>query len=398
MATVAEHLSADTERRDVSAVTVFEDARIVLEHRIIEQGWLAVEHGRIVEYGEGKAPECGIGCSGDILMPGLVELHTDHLETHVEPRPQVRWSVDGAVQAYDVQIAGSGITTVFDCLRLGTDGDNPDPDVSPIIAVAEALGRAEASGALRAEHHTHLRCEVASDNVVIAAEAFLARCPAGLISIMDHTPGQRQFRDREKLATYYRGKLKMSEPALEAFFAQRIALYEKNEARHRRALVDIAHAHAIPLASHDDTTLEHVAESVRDGARIAEFPTTLEAAVASHEAGIAVMMGAPNIMLGGSHSGNVAARTLAEADVLDVLSSDYVPASLIQAVFTLPRIVPGFTLEKSVALVTANPARAIGLCDRGRIERGLKADLVRIAMLADVPVVRSVFREGRRVS
>ena len=375
---------------------VLTDARIVLRDRVIESGWLAVEGGRIAEIGEGRAPERGISLASDILIPGLVELHTDHLDTHIQPRPKVLWPIDAALQSYDLQIAGSGITTVYDCLRVGVDADNEDEAGDRIIAIAEALGRASAAGILRAEHHTHLRCEVCSHDVIVALDRFLARCPVALISIMDHTPGQRQFRDIEKLRTYYRGKLSMSESELEAFFAERIALHEANAEPHRRAIVERARAAAIALASHDDTTLDHVAESLADGVAIAEFPTTAEAAKASVEGGIAVMMGAPNIIRGGSHSGNVAAIELAEAGTLNVLSSDYVPASLLHAAFELPRLVTSISLPHAIATVTANPAAAVGLDDRGEIEVGRRADLVRVAAAA-VPVVQSVWRGGRRV-
>jgi alpha-D-ribose 1-methylphosphonate 5-triphosphate diphosphatase len=377
-------------------IMVVGDARIVLRDRVVERGWLVVSGGLIAEIGEGAAPPGATSFEGDMLIPGLIELHTDHLETHIQPRPKVHWPIGAALQAYDLQIAGSGITTVYDCLRVGVDGDNEDVAGDRVIAVAEALGRAGAAGALRVEHHTHLRCEVCSHDVIEALDNFLARCPARLISIMDHTPGQRQFRDIEKLRTYYRGKLSMSESELEAFFAERIALHEANSDRHRRAIVDRARKAGIKLASHDDTTLEHVAESIGDGVAIAEFPTTAEAARASAEGGIAVMMGAPNIIRGGSHSGNVAAVELARAGTLDVLSSDYVPSSLLYAAFELPRLVAGLSLPAAIATVTANPATAAGLDDRGAIEAGRRADLVRVRHGA-VPVVRGVWRGGIRV-
>jgi len=377
---------------------VITDARLVLRDQVVACGWVAVCDGRIVEIGEGQPPERGHSIGNDYLMPGFVELHTDHLETHIEPRPKVRFNVLASVMAYDVQIAGSGITTVFDCIRVGTDGDTPDPDMQPLFSVADALKQGGEAGILRAEHHTHLRCEVASENVLAAAEAMVSRYPVGIVSIMDHTPGQRQFRDKEKLATYYRGKLNMGEDQLQAFFAQRLALYEKNAERQRRVLVDMARAKHIVLASHDDTTVAHVDESLRDGARIAEFPTTMEAAVASHDAGIAVVMGSPNIMLGGSHSGNVAAHELAEAGTLDILSSDYVPGSLLQAVFKLTDDLPGIDLAKATAMVTDTPARAVGLNDRGRLEVGRRADLLRVARIGPAAVAREVYRRGRRVA
>jgi len=151
------------------------------------------------------------------------------------------------------------------------------------------------------------------------------------------------------------------------------------------------------VASHDDATPEHVQESLGDGAAIAEFPTTVQAAAASHRAGIAVLMGAPNVVRGGSHSGNVAAETLAREGVLDILSSDYVPASLLMGAFDLARRIEGYGLAAALRTVTLHPARAAGMTDRGQIAAGLRADLVRIRVVRDLPVVREVYRGGQRV-
>ncbi|MEL6920796.1 MAG: alpha-D-ribose 1-methylphosphonate 5-triphosphate diphosphatase, partial [Pseudomonadota bacterium] len=169
--------------------------------------------------------------------------------------------------------------------------------------------------------------------------------------------------------------------------------------KHRDALVARCHERNIALASHDDATLEHVEESKAYGVTVAEFPTTMDAAKASHDAGMGVLMGAPNVVRGRSHSGNIAARSLADVDVLDVLSSDYVPFSLVHAPFILADTVEHFDLPKAMALVTSNPARTVGLHDRGRLEEGLRADAVRVRRReGEVPVVGAVWREGRRVA
>lgn len=378
------------------AAYVLTNARLVLRDRVVEHGWVAVADGRIAELGEGRAPEPGFDLRGDTLIPGLVELHTDHLELHFTPRPKVQWPAIQAVLAYDAQIATSGITTVFDSLRAGQE-DRRDTLTSSLDVLAAALDEAKAGDLLRAEHFTHLRCEVCTHDVIDVTEAFLAKRPVHLMSVMDHTPGQRQFRDVEKFLVYFRGKTNRSEDELQDLVRRRIAENARLAEPHRRKLVDIAHRHGVALASHDDTTLEQVAESLADRVSIAEFPTTVEAARASHEAGIAVLMGAPNLVRGGSHSGNVAAETLAREGMLDIFSSDYVPSSLLQAAFELPRRVPSITLPAAVATVTDAPARATGLGDRGRIAPGLRADLVRVAE-AGLPIVRAVWREGRRVA
>lgn len=380
-----------------TAPTTFGNARVVLPDRVLEHGWVAVADGLIAEIGEGQAPERALDLSGDVLIPGLVELHTDHLESHYAPRPKVRWSPFGAVLAYDAQIAASGITTVFDSLRVGSDADSGSLG-GEIWTLAEAIRSATDAGHLRVEHRTHLRCELSAPDVIEVAEEFVSRFPADLISLMDHTPGQRQFRSLDVWRRYYARKSPLTDAELDAFVTRQRDLHETHAAGHRARLIAIARKHGVALASHDDTTLDHVAESLADGVAIAEFPTTLEAAEASHRGGLKVLMGAPNIVRGCSHSGNVAAEDLARAGWLDVLSSDYVPSSLLMAAFELPNRIPELTLPDAIRTVTAAPADATGLIDRGRIAVGLKADLVRVHVAPDGPVVRQVWREGRAVA
>ncbi len=372
------------------------NARIVLADRVIEQGWLAAARGLIVDLGDGKAPKGALDFKGDALIPGLVELHTDHLEQHFLPRPGVTWNAMSAVHAYDAQMAASGVTTVFDSLRAGGD-DGRDIFSEFAGELLDTLAAARAEGSLRAEHLTHLRCEVCADDVIAGATNLLAKGRIGLMSLMDHTPGQRQFRDVERLKQYYRGKRGMSDAAIEQMMAERHALHARNAIPHRQQLLTLARQHGVAIASHDDATLEQVAEAIADGIAIAEFPTTVEAAAASHRAGIKVLMGAPNVVRGGSHSGNVAAVELARNGTLDILSSDYVPASLLLAADRLTREVASIGLPAAIAMVTRNPAEAAGLDDRGAIAKGLRADLVRVWLAGSVPVVRAVWRQGERV-
>ncbi|WP_046866441.1 alpha-D-ribose 1-methylphosphonate 5-triphosphate diphosphatase [Microvirga massiliensis] len=377
-------------------IHIFENAEIVMPDRV-QRGWVAVDDGRIIEIGEGAAPERGLDLAGDYLLPGLVELHTDHLESHYAPRPKVRWHPLGAVLAYDAQIASSGITTVFDSLRAGVDVDGGGLGAE-LLALAEALDDARRHGLFRCEHLTHLRCEVPSPDVVETVENFVSVFPVHLISLMDHTPGQRQFRDLDKYFTYYGGKTGKSDAEIRQAVQRKTNENAALSAMNRPALVKMAAQRGIRLASHDDTTLDEVHQSIHEGVAIAEFPTTIEAARASHKNGITVMMGAPNLIRGGSHSGNVAAEELAREGVLDILSSDYVPASLLMAAFDLPRRAAGITLPDAIATVTRNPARSAGLQDRGEIASGQRADIVRVSVVGGVPVVRQVWLEGRRVA
>jgi alpha-D-ribose 1-methylphosphonate 5-triphosphate diphosphatase len=378
---------------------VLTNAKIVAADRVF-LGWLATDRGRIVETGEGHGAKGGIDCQGDYLLPGLIELHTDHLEAHFMPRPRVFWHAGSAVMAYDAQIAAAGITTVFDSFRVGMDEheDWRSGAGEQVIALADAIERARAADLLRADHQTHLRCEVPSPNVVDSFQDFLARHPARLVSLMDHTPGQRQFRELEKYFIYYQGKTGKSEHELTEVVRGRQRVGRERAEANRPRIVALAHAHGLTLASHDDTTLEDVELAKREGVHIAEFPTTREAAAASRAAGMATVMGAPNVVRGGSHSGNASARDFAEAGLLDILSSDYVPAALLMAAFHLADAPNVNGLAGAVRMVTKNPAEAAGLADRGEIVVGRRADLVRVRSHHGEPVVRAVWREGQRVA
>ncbi len=371
------------------------NAAIVTADRLFTGG-IVVEAGRIVEISEGAEPAGALDFAGDYLLPGLVELHTDHLESHYVPRSEVVWHAGSAVLAYDAQIAAAGITTVFDSFRVGMDEYETRMSLGEKVGLlAQAVRRAADAGLLRAEHRTHLRCEAPAPNVVEFLEEFLATHRADLISLMDHTPGQRQFRDLGKYFIYYAGKSGRSLAELTEMADERRKIGAARAAFNRPRIVALARAGAITLASHDDTTLDEVALARSEGVAIAEFPTTIEAAAASRAAGMTTVMGAPNVVRGASHSGNASARELAEAGQLDILSSDYVPGALLMAAFRLTDI---GGLPAAIRMVSKAPAEAVGLIDRGEIAVGRRADLLRVTLHDGEPVVRAVWREGRRVA
>ena len=378
--------------------TVIGNARIVLADRVIARGWVAFADGRIAEVGEGDARGVSEDASGDLIMPGLIELHTDHLEAHYVPRPKVFWDPVAAVVAYDGQLATSGITTVLDSLRVWREDGAEEVDGRAGI-LAEAITTARQANLLRADHFLHLRCEIPMPTVVEETRELIDRPDVRLMSLMDHTPGQRQFRDEGKLRDYYRGKgAGMTDAELDVLFERRFAYQKNYAAANLREIVALARQYDIPLASHDDTTEENVFDAVRDRVSVAEFPTTIEAARGLHQAGIGILMGAPNVVRGGSHSGNIAAVDLAREGILDILSSDYIPSSLLMAALQLPKEVPAIDLASAVRTVTKTPAEAVGLADRGEIAAGKRADLIRVHVARGLPVVRSVWREGHRVA
>lgn len=373
------------------------NARLVLANETVT-GSLRLRHGRIEAVSTGgSVPAGALDLEGDFLAPGLVELHTDNLERHLEPRPGVAWPEAAAILAHDAELAGTGITTVFDALRVGSLSQVGRSGYRKYARpLATTINRLVQDGALRIRHRLHLRAEVCSETLVEEFAEFTEEDGVGIVSLMDHTPGQRQFTDISKLRDYATGRRGMTDPEFEAHVARLIALRTRVGEAHEAAVVSETRRLGATLASHDDTTADQVAISAGHGARIAEFPTTLEAADACRRHGIAVMAGAPNLMRGGSHSGNVAAGTLADAGLLDVLSSDYAPASLLIGAVRLG--LEGDDMAAGIATATSAPAAAAGLCDRGEIAAGLVADLLRFRLVDGLPVVRGVWVGGARVA
>ena len=377
--------------------TVLAGAVLVLPDETV-RGAVVLRGGVIAALDHGRAvPRGALDCEGDLLAPGLVELHTDNLERHLEPRPGVSWPARAAIAAHDAELAGCGVTTVFDAVRVGSVVTNEAAGFGEYgRALVTEIRAMRAAGALRLDHHLHLRAEICSETLADELSLYGPEDGVGIVSLMDHTPGQRQFRDTAAFARFMRDRQGMGAEAFEAYAAHLKDLQARLGACHEAAAVAAARRLGAVIASHDDTTEAHVAASAAIGAALAEFPTTPEAARACRDAGIAVMMGAPNLMRGGSHSGNVAAETLAREGLLDVLSSDYVPAALLAGALALGEI--WGDLARGFACVTAAPARAAGLVDRGRIAPGLRADLLRVAMRGGVPRARGVWSAGRRIA
>jgi alpha-D-ribose 1-methylphosphonate 5-triphosphate diphosphatase len=263
--------------------------------------------------------------------------------------------------------------------------------------LSQAIANARSTNMLRADHRIHLRCELPCADTFDTAEEMVENGLIDLLSVMDHTPGERQFVSLDKFREYYLGKNIMTADRLEVFITERRELNILHSDRNRRAIVNLSLAKGIKLASHDDATLEHVAEAVADGVTISEFPTTEDAARAAHAHGLCVLMGAPNLVRGGSHSGNIPTLDVAKARCLDLMSSDYVPVSLLHAAFILPEKAPGISLPEAVNIVSRNPARVMGLDDRGEIAPAKRADLIEVRLMDGFPVVRSVWRAGERV-
>ena len=375
-------------------MTILTNARVVLLDEVIE-GTVVLDGQRIVEFQPGRSNSPGaIDFEGDVLMPGIVDVHTDNLERQVQPRSNARWPSRSAMLTHDAQCAVSGVTTVFDALCLGDLGFDKDR-IQTFHDGVKDLDALDGTGLLKSEHFLHLRCEMPADDVMDLFEPVADHRLVRMVSLMDHSPGVGQYAD---LARYR--KMRMREGVSAERVEQRITELQAQRAKmrdvNRQRLLARVKGLDVVLASHDDRTEEEIEENHRDGIGISEFPVSMIAAKAARARGMSVIAGAPNIVRGGSHSGNVSAAEMVRERAVDGLASDYVPASLVEAAFACVEKA-GITLAAGVAMVSAAPAEMAGLRDRGRIAAGMRADLVRVREFKGIPVVRQVWRTGERV-
>lgn len=372
----------------------FRNARVVTRDEDFI-GSVLVRDGVIaaVDRGAGGAGE---DLEGDILMPGVVDIHTDNLERHFFPRPNIDWNPVSAAVTHDGGCVSVGVTTVFDSLSVGSFNNAPSRGQDNLTRLSQGLLAARDGGMLKADHHIHWRCETTADELGERLAPLADHPMAAMFSIMDHTPGQRQYRNIEAHLRNWRAG-GMTDEAIDQRLADARARQARNAAANRRLVAEIAHARGAPLVSHDDEDAAHIDEAADLGATVAEFPVTVEAAERARERGMIIVMGGPNLIRGGSYSGNVPAAELAEADLLDAFASDYVPRSLIECAFALAAPPFDWSLAQAVAVVTATAAAAAGLEDRGVVLPGLRADLLRVRRVNGLPVLRGVWTGGERV-
>jgi len=373
--------------------TVLTNAVLVLPDAVLP-GTAVVRGGDIADVQSGRSTLPGaIDLEHDYLIPGIVDLHTDNLERQVQPRSLARWPSRSAMVAHDAQCAAAGVTTVFDALCLGDLGFDAERIRTFRDGVVDLDALTDAA-LLKAEHFLHLRCEVPATDTLGLLDTVADHRLVRMISLMDHSPGVGQYANID----FYRA-LRRRGGLDEATIDRRIRELQEQRQRlripNRQALLQRVRGRMIALASHDDRTEAEVAENAADGIRISEFPVTMAAARAAKAASMDVIAGAPNIVRGGSHSGNVAAADLLASEAVDAFASDYVPSSLVEAAFACAERIG---LPRAIAMVTEQPARLAGLQDRGRIAPGEHADLVRVRLHEKLPVVRQVWRAGERVA
>jgi alpha-D-ribose 1-methylphosphonate 5-triphosphate diphosphatase len=373
------------------------DFRLVLADRIIEHGAVRIEDGAIVAVREAPVAGGDIEGGGLILMPGMIDMHGDMIEREMEPRPNVKMPMEMGLRDLDRKLANSGITTAYAAVSFSpasTYGHMRSYEHTS--AMIRAIG--EYRDQLLIDHRVHARFEVTFPAALSVVQELIAEGSVQLISLCDHTPGQGQYRDFElQKASYAKNKgitLEQAAQALEEKIRERKATTGDLNAT-LKAIAQYCALHGVPLASHDDDTVEKVVLMQQLGANISEFPVTIEAAREARARGMVNAMGAPNALRGMSYSGNLSAREAHAAGVLDLLAADYHPSAMLPAVLVLAKSDPG-GLPAAARLTTLNPAKALGLEDRGEIALGKRADLV-IADDRGVGHVRMAISQGRVV-
>ncbi|MDP3331096.1 MAG: alpha-D-ribose 1-methylphosphonate 5-triphosphate diphosphatase [Methylococcaceae bacterium] len=369
------------------------NARLVLADRIVEQASLLIENGHIaaINPSDAKAGQT-IDLGNRYLLPGLIDLHADALEKDIEPRPNVHFPLDYAIAQADKRNAAAGITTVFHSLSFANAelGLRNNAMAADIVRAIHAF-----NGKGLVDNRVHTRYEITDPTALPVLLELLDEDSVHLLSIMDHTPGQGQFKDMRAYQDYLQKSYQKTAAETQAIIDDKLAQAEAAQIRVKQ-LIEHAHAKGVHVASHDDDCPDKIAELKRLNVHISEFPINLETARYAIEQGMTTIMGAPNILRGKSQSGSMKAQDAIEHGVARCLCSDYAPASLLTAVFML--VQRGvLELPEAVRLVSANPAAALGMADRGEIAVGKRADLVCVDFLGAYPQARQTWVNGQAV-
>ncbi|MEC8629813.1 MAG: alpha-D-ribose 1-methylphosphonate 5-triphosphate diphosphatase [Pseudomonadota bacterium] len=342
----------------------------------VERGSVRIENGQITEIVSHAVPG-GIEGKGQTLMPGFIDMHGDMIEQELEPRAGVDFPMPVALGALDARLAASGVTTAYASVSFSRgvrDGERRSfAHTSNVIRQLHA-----AMPEMRIDHRIHARFDITFENAVGVLGQLIDDDQVDLVSLMDHTPGQGQYRNLEIHIKNKAAHHGISETEARQMVANAIAERTRPQdviLGNMQTVAKMCHAHGVALASHDDDTVDKARLMASLGAVIAEFPVTMDAASEAVSKGMMTAMGAPNAMRGQSYSGNLSARDLHAAGLLSILAADYHPAAILPAVRILAASDPD-GLAGAVRLATANPARALGLTDRGVIAVGKRADLI----------------------
>jgi alpha-D-ribose 1-methylphosphonate 5-triphosphate diphosphatase len=382
-------------RNDLNAYHIY-GGRIVTPDRVIEHGTVSIENGRIVEVFAQLPLRTGpndIDARGQWVLPGLIDTHSDAIEGEIQPRVRTLFSPDVAFRELERKLAGQGITTMYHSLSLNS--------VNPMKKLVRSQEMAEqiitAINSLSADlslirNRIHLRFDITNMEMTEFVIDMLRKRAIHQLSFNDHTPGQGEHRNIELYKTLLFSKSSMSEQEKDDAIAKQVSK-EKLDAEQLQYMADLAHEQHIPIASHDDDSFEKLDWSERLHSVICEFPLELEVAKEAKRRGMYTVMGAPNVLMGRSQSGNISALEAIQEDAVDILCSDYYPPSLLQAVFKLHK--SGYDMPYAVRLASLNPAKALRVDhETGSIEVGKTADLLLVRENRGIPLISTTLVEG----
>ncbi len=336
-------------------------ADLVLEHDYIKK---IFPHGTCAE-----AADLG----DKLISPGFIDLHSDSVEQEIEPRPGAEFPVRSALVELDKKLSMAGITTMFHAIAFNDESLVGRRGTEVAANLIEQVWDCNNS-LLGIDNLVHARYEITSFCSLTAIKQLVDAGKVQLLSLMDHSLGQGQFRSLEMWKRYHVPVFKLSDERVKEI----VGLQKEKKSRsqqHLEELIQFANERSILLASHDDDCCEKIDILSDMGISIAEFPLNMETAAHARSKGMATGMGAPNVVRGKSQSGNISARELLEKGHCDFLCSDYHPTSMLQAVYAMHREM-GRSLADSLACITSVPAKISRMDDRGEIVAGKLADLV----------------------
>jgi alpha-D-ribose 1-methylphosphonate 5-triphosphate diphosphatase len=377
---------------------IITNGNLVLKDRIAEQTDLAVVNGKIRSIGtisEQDRDLPRVDASGLWVMPGFIDLHSDAIEKAIEPRPRAELPIELALTELDKNLAACGITTMHHCISFTGKEDNRLRYYERSAELVRSIKQLAPDMLVRTR--VHARYEILETGAIPLLNELMQQRLIDLLSLMDHTPGQGQFRNKAYLYEYYTKAAHLTRKQVDDMVKRRVALRSNFDDGHVRSLVQESLARQIPVASHDDDTQAKVAWVHDMGVGISEFPVTMEAARTAHDLGMGVLMGAPNIIFGRSLSDNLSGRDAVFAQCCNLIGSDYSPSTLLHAVFRLEQEGLG-NMPELIQMISHQPAICIGQSDQlGSIEKGLSADLVIVDGTGRVPRVKQTFVAGNQV-
>jgi len=346
-----------------------------------------------------------VNAHGRFIMPGFIDVHSDRIEQYIQPRPTSQVDFEFGLRICERDMLGAGITTIYHSISLFGDdsfGSSPLRTKESVQKLANLIAGIHLKNHL-IHHRFHLRIEIDNLEAYGITREMIEQDKVHQISFMNHTPGQGQYKSIEaykETVTKYNGKYDGKD--ISSFNAEELLQYHikkpKLPFRKLKELAMLAHEKGIPVASHDDDTIEKLEENQKIGVDISEFPISIETALAAKEKGFYTVVGSANILRGSSHSGNLSAAEAVLKDCADIICSDYYPAAILYSIFHMNKKY-GVTLPEMVNKATLNPAKAMRIeKDYGSIEIGKKADLMIVDIFDDDPAITHVFVDGVAVS